>query len=540
MKRALLPLLVFLVALGGLGLSSWNYLAGPSRHFHFIDLAESILQGRLDTDTPHRRKAGPVLPGDPPGLQEAVDRQLTGPGGGWNDWVAYHEVTLESGERFKGVWPWKNRGKGKPGYDRRDTFVTLEGAWVTFHKVRDVLGLCLDRPLDPSPEVQDAWRDRDQHPAARAACAAPPADPPACCGPDQTRVTCTQKRHFVSFPPGPALVLLPFVAVWHYRVNDVLFTLAFGAGAAVLLFLLLAALARRGYSALGVRERLVLVGLFIFGTVFHFSAIRGEVWYTALVLGVFFHLGYLLCALDLRHPLLAGLFLALGFATRTSLLFTSSFFVLQLLLSRQGWDRDGLLARLRKATWFALPTVAAGLVLMLYNHARFGSPFEFGHRFLMDGTRTSIVDHGLFHPWFLPDNLAAAFANVPRFSGTWPYVKISGHGLSLLFTTPVLLYLLWPRRGDPGAEGLDRYRWSMRRILWVTTAATAIPGLLYQNTGWFQFAYRFGLDWMPLLFALLAMDRRPRGWLFYSLVVFAVAVNTFGAVTFQRFPVFYD
>jgi hypothetical protein len=308
----------------------------------------------------------------------------------------------------------------------------------------------------------------------------------------------------------------------------------------VLLLLLLGALRRGGYSDLALRDRLVLVALFVFGTVFHFSAIRGEVWYTALVLGVFFHLGYLLCALDLRRPALAGLFLALGFATRTALLFAAVFFGLQLLLSRRAWDRDGVLWRARKAAWFALPTVALGGVLMLFNLARFDSPFEFGHRFLLDGTRDAIVDYGLFHPWFLSRNLAAAFTNVPQLSGTWPYVKISGNGLSLLFTTPVLFYLLWPRRGDAGGEGLDRYRWSMRRILWVTTAATAIPGLMYQNTGWFQFAYRFALDWMPLLFALLAMDRRKRGWLFYGLVVFAVAVNTFGAITFQRFPVFYE
>jgi len=540
MKRALPYLLIFLLALGGLSLSSWNYLSGPSKHFHFIDLAESFLQGRLDTDTPHRRKGGDPLPGDPPGLQAAVDRQLDSKKSGWNDWVAYYEVTLKSGERFRGVWPWKNRKKGRPGHDRRDTFVTLSRDWVEFHKTGDVMRLCVDRPGSDEPEILDAWRARKKNAAARAACAAPPEEAPRRCGADQTRVTCIQKRHFVSFPPGPAVLMLPLVAIWHYHLNDVLFTLAFAAGAAVLLFALLGLLRRRGYAALRERDRWVITALFVFGTVFHFSAIRGQVWYTALVLGVFFHVGYLFFALELRRPLMAGLFLAFGFAARVTMVFPALFFGLQILLVRRPWDREGVTWRLGKIAWFAVPAVAAGVGLMLYNHARFDSAFEFGHRFLLDGTRNSIVDHGLFSTWFLPGNLAAAITNVPKITATWPYVKITGHGLSLLATTPVFFYLLWPRRGDRAAEGLDRYHWPMRRILWVTVAATALPGLLYQNTGWFQFGYRFGLDYVPLLFALLAMDQRPRGRLFYALVVVSVAVSTFGAVTFQRFPVFYD
>ncbi len=542
MKRAFPYLLVFVVAFGGLSITSWNYLAGPSKHFHFIDLAESFLHGRLDTDTPHRRKGGTSLLDDPPGLQEAVDRQLTGKGGGWNDWVAYQEVTLRSGERFKGVWPWKKRKKGK--HDKRDTFVTLSGDWVEFDKVRDVMRLCVDRPETETetkdPIAVEAWRHRDKFPVSRVACAAPPEEAPLRCGPGQTRTTCIQKRHFVSFPPAPAVLMLPFVAVWHYHFHDVAFTLAFAAGAAVLLFMLLGLMRRLGYSDLRDRDRYVLVALFVFGTVFHFSAIRGEVWFTALVLGVFFHLGYLYFAFELRRPFLAGLFLAFGFATRVTLVFAALFFGLLVFLSRRPWDREGVLWRLKKVAWFALPTIAVGVGLMLYNLARFDSPFEFGHRFLLDGTRDAIVDHGLFSTWFLSRNLAAALTNVPQFSAVWPYVRISGHGLSLLATTPVLFYLLWPRRGDAAAEGMDRYRWPMRRILWLTVAATALPGLLYQNTGWFQFGYRFGLDYMPLLFVLLAMDRRPRGWFFYSLVGLAVAVSTFGAITFQRFPIFYD
>jgi hypothetical protein len=58
--------------------------------------------------------------------------------------------------------------------------------------------------------------------------------------------------------------------------------------------------------------------------------------------------------------------------------------------------------------------------------------------------------------------------------------------------------------------------------------------LLYQNTGWRQFGYRFSNDYSPLLFILLAIDQRPRGWLFRAAATWGVVVNLFGAITFDR------
>ena len=70
--------------------------------------------------------------------------------------------------------------------------------------------------------------------------------------------------------------------------------------------------------------------------------------------------------------------------------------------------------------------------------------------------------------------------------------------------------------------------------------ATATCTLLYQNTGWVQFGYRFSLDYLPLLFVLVTLGGRRFGAAFRACAVFAIVVNTFGAVTFDRYPQFYD
>jgi len=178
---------------------------------------------------------------------------------------------------------------------------------------------------------------------------------------------------------------------------------------------------------------------------------------------------------------------------------------------------------------FAIPIVVVAAGAMLYNYLRFDECFEFGHRYLDVLQQSNIEAHGMFSFQYLSRNLAVAIALLPSFSLTSPFIVISGHGLALWLTTPLLLTLLWPRTRGP---------W--HRPLWLTTAAVALPTLFYQNSGWVQFGYRFSLDYVVLLFALLAVGGRPLTRPAKFLIVVGVVINLFGAITFARFPQFYD
>ena len=76
--------------------------------------------------------------------------------------------------------------------------------------------------------------------------------------------------------------------------------------------------------------------------------------------------------------------------------------------------------------------------------------------------------------------------------------------------------------------------------LWITVACVAIPSLLYQNSGWFQFGYRFSLDYMVFLMMLLAIGGRPINLVTKMLIGVGIAINLFGAVTFDRHGEFYS
>jgi len=120
----------------------------------------------------------------------------------------------------------------------------------------------------------------------------------------------------VSFPPFPAVVMLPFVAIWGLQYNDVLFTALWAAINPTLLFGLLRMLRARGYSRRSEVDDLWLTAMFGVGSVYYFCAVVGEVWFTAEIIGVTLSIGYVWGSLDARRPVLAGACVALGFATR--------------------------------------------------------------------------------------------------------------------------------------------------------------------------------------------------------------------------------
>lgn len=309
-----------------------------------------------------------------------------------------------------------------------------------------------------------------------------------------------------------------------------------------LALLVLRRLAEAGLSARSTRDDLWLVGLLAFGSVLFFSAVQGKVWYTAHVVGVALALVYAWASIEARHPVIAGLALGAAALTRTPMAFMFPLFVLELWrISARRIADDGAppgasasmnlragrravrRAMIAPLVRFAIPIAAFALAGMIYNYARFGSPTEFGHTYLDVRQQALIEQHGLASYQYLGRNLAVAFTLLPELLPRAPWVQVSGHGLALWVTTPALLLLLWPRDRNP-----------MHRALWLTTAAVALPTLLYQNSGWVQFGYRFSLDYMVFLVLLLAVGGRPLTRLAKGLILAGVVVNLFGAYTFDR------
>lgn len=337
------------------------------------------------------------------------------------------------------------------------------------------------------------------------------------------------KTAYVSFPPLPTLLMLPGAAIGGRAGNDVVPTLLVAALILPLALLALRRLAAAGLSRRSPGDDLWLVATLAFGSVLWFSAVQGKVWYTAHVVGVALALVYAWASVEARHPVVAGLALGAAALTRTAMAFMVPLFLCEAWRMHGGlaaWrsDRRGMLRALRgPLARFAAPVAAFAVAGMVYNYVRFASPTEFGHSYLEVRQQAQIEQYGLASYHYLARNLAVAFTLLPELLPRAPYVQISGHGLALWFTTPVLLLLLWPRDRGP-----------LHRPLWLCVALVALPSLLYQNSGWVQFGYRFSLDYLALLVLLLAIGGRPLTRVARALIVAGIVINLFGAITFDR------
>jgi hypothetical protein len=346
-----------------------------------------------------------------------------------------------------------------------------------------------------------------------------------------------QDRYYVSFPPFPAVLIAPLVALsgGAERTRDGLFFLALAGVGPAVLFLALDKLSRVGRSRRREPQNVALALLFALGTVYWFTAVQGTVWFAAHVVGAALAALYLLASIDAAHPFVAGLALGLGFATRTSLGFAFPLFLYEAYRAAALADppADAALApRLGRAdvraladrlVRFATPAVTVLAVLLWHNRVRFGNPFEFGHGLLQIGWRGRIDKWGLESYHYLGRNLAVMLTSLPYTRVPGVPFQINVHGLALWITSPFFAWALWPKRTGPTF-------WALA----ISALGVATPILLYQNSGWIQFGYRFSCDFAPFLFAMIAVGGRRLSVPFWLLGAVALVINGFGAITFQR------
>lgn len=351
-------------------------------------------------------------------------------------------------------------------------------------------------------------------------------------------------KWYVPFPAFPAALLLPLVqfAGSAERVRDGQFFVWLAPLGPVLLFFALEKLRDAGRWRGSLLKSLALALGFALGSVYFFTAVQGSVWFAAHVVAVALMAAYVLCCIDARHPWLAGLMIGLGYWSRAPVLFAFPLFLFEAArVSRHApagaaapdcdadvpprqrlrafWRELDLRRFTRLGAAFALPVALAFGLSLLHNAARFDDPFDVGYRHLQIAWHGRIAKWGLFHYHYLAKNLGVVLTSLPWIK---PF-RINAHGLALWVTTPVYLYLLWPKRTGPGYGAFI-----------LTAACVGIPALFYQNTGWMQFGYRFSNDYAVFLFCALALCGRRLGPTFWALTLLAVGINAFGAVTFDR------
>jgi hypothetical protein len=115
-------------------------------------------------------------------------------------------------------------------------------------------------------------------------------------------------------------------------------------------------------------------------------------------------------------------------------------------------------------------------------------------------------EYGLLGFVHLPTNLYYFLLSCPLpvfQEGThileYPFIRANPWGMSIFITSPYLMYLFL----------LKYHGWEARSIL-ITTFFISLPIFLYYASGYWQFGYRYSLDFLPFLHFLLirGMDKK--------------------------------
>jgi hypothetical protein len=387
-------------------------------------------------------------------------------------------------------------------------------------------------------------------------------------------------RGLIPFPPLPAVLLVPFVALFGLDTDaQLLFTLLAAVDVALCWWML-------GRLPVSTVVRLGTTVFFAFGTAFWYTAQNSTTWYQAHIVAV----GLLLVAVGLalagdeaatsgatgpelipdtpptgarpgdrlhidRRAFIGGLLLGLASTARLTVLLAFPFFML--VGSGGGTWRRSWSAGLGAA----IPVV----VLLAYNVAITGQVFHpaYDHLYQLEARAYRGLGYQLdwaaedprylpqnlalmlfTGPEILPDHLRDALGTIDRplcttpgatrglFDVSCPVALPRDIGMSVLLTSPALLLAI--------PAFLDRRR---RRLVLASALAillVSVANLMHFSQGWVQFGYRFGNDTLPFALVLVALGfsrlvdgaTRPR-WampLAVGLIAVSVAVNAWGVV----------
>ena len=309
-------------------------------------------------------------------------------------------------------------------------------------------------------------------------------------------------------PIAPYLLFVPFPALW--AASRWIIGCAFGivAGWLALPF------ARR-YAGHGPRAYWLAV-LSAFGTLLFDQSIQGDFYYLAQVQAMLLTLVVLIELGGRRRPWVLGAGLGLAFLARPTVLLAAVPIGIVVVQGARGRWR-------RSAVEYVLPIGLCLAVTGVYNLIRFGLPLETGYGISALGNPVLAKARaiGVFSLQHVPGNLALLIGQGFDLRSRFPYLVPDPYGQSILLTSPALLIAV-------GAGIRRNGAW----VLWAAASLVTIPLLLYYGGGgWQTYGFRYFLDVVPFLLALVGLAMRGRfGALEKTLIVLSVGFVGYGLV----------
>lgn len=322
-------------------------------------------------------------------------------------------------------------------------------------------------------------------------------------------------KYFVSFPPFPSYVLLPFAAIFGMDTPENLIAWA--------VTLLGVCYALRLYRLLrGDDQGSFWVPFLYLGTGVLFISLNGWVWFFAQSMCFTLSLMALVYAIEGKGGLsLSCWACAVGCRPMVIVYLPLLFYLL--------WKAErpaGLIRWIARRWYWAIGPCVIAASYMLLNWARFGNPIEFGHNYLPEFTRSAL---GQFHLSYVPEHIQMLL-RLPGWNALeGKAIFYTGETMAFWLVNPMYLCMI-----AACVYGIVRrqHRDAAIMIALMATVHTFII-CLHKTLGAWQFGNRYMVDMLPYCFVglLLCMPRDER-FVRWSrpLLAWGAAINLIGTV----------
>jgi len=305
-------------------------------------------------------------------------------------------------------------------------------------------------------------------------------------------------KNYLYWPPVPAIIYMPWVAIFGLNTPDDLIVSIIGFLNVLFFMLVLKQMAK--WFQLNISDNLIAwFGIFWgLGTVHFYMSMNSSVWFFAQVVAqlvLLTSIYMLLIAKGKTGILLSGLLFAGAVFSRNHLIFSIPFFVCIYAY------KFGKIKWFQHSISFGIPILLAFILNGWYNYARFGDVMNNGlyYQNIHPYFKENFENFGFFSFHYIPENFFIEVLKFPKFQAAFPLLLMDYDGFGLLWNSPVFLFLI-------PAVILIFFQWKTKLMLnWlfvtslISSVCIALLVFSIMGPGWVQFASRYSLDYQFFL-----------------------------------------
>ena len=335
-------------------------------------------------------------------------------------------------------------------------------------------------------------------------------------------------KYYVSFPPVPTFPMLLLSFFFGEQTPNAAVTLCYLLSACAVLFLLARRYLPRSHAAL--LTLFFAAGGSIWDITVSGANFSGAVWYQAQLLALLLTLlSFYFMDMDARPAhMLSLILIALSVGCRP---LNAAYvpFLLYLLFGKvQKVQKKSFLQTLWAMVPYVLIPLCIAFAYGAYNMARFHQPFEFGHNYLPEFTRSN-------EPFFSFSRLGTNIGYILRppylYDGLLSFPVVCG--FAVYFTNPFFVFAF----GRFAVQCVQKKANVLSAALFVSIVLQSILLLLHHTNGGWQYGTRYLCDAVPALVYLFLQTKKPirldeSAWM-GALIVF----NVYGSILFHMYTV---